>query len=275
MKRKRSIAAILLAGLMLSVTACGNGQAESTVTKADAEKAREEAEAEMKERHQERTQSSREAVSADDGGEEAGWDEDDASAGKKGQSGEDRENGVAAQQEETSDDGYVRGKVTDTTFESEWIGFRYELPDGFTMSDEDDMDAVLEAGGSMLYEDQADNIVDYAKLVMVYEMMAQDRYGNVITLFVEKTSFDIDTYVSAIKMQMGNVDAMDITMDDGETVEVGGVEFEKYSLTLGYGGMEIKEDYYLKKKDGRMICMLTGYSSDEAAEAIMSGFSPY
>ncbi|MDE5933884.1 MAG: hypothetical protein K2H40_15570, partial [Lachnospiraceae bacterium] len=118
-------------------------------------------------------------------------------------------------------------------------------------------------------------IIDYAKMVMVYEMMAKDRYGDVLTIFVEKTQFDIDTYVAAIKMQMGNVDTMDISIDDGETVEVGGVEFEKYSLTLGYGGMEVKEDYYLKKKGDRMICMLIGYTEDEAAEAIMSGFSPY
>lgn len=253
MKRKRSIAVILLAGLMLSVTACGSGREESAVAEADAEKIREEAEAEIKARHEARTENSRETASAGDSDEGAG----------------------GAGTEEASDDGYVKGKVTDTAFESEWIGLRYDLPEGFTMSDEDDIDAVLEAGGSMLYEDQVDNIVDYAKLIMVYEMMAQDSYGNVITLFVEKTSLDIDTYVAAIKMQMARVDQIDISMDEGETVEVGGVEFEKYSLTLAYGGMEVNEDYYLKKKDGRMICMLTGYSSDEAAEAIMSGFSPY
>ena len=42
MKRKRSIAVILLAGLMLSATACGSGREESTVAEADAEKIREE-----------------------------------------------------------------------------------------------------------------------------------------------------------------------------------------------------------------------------------------
>lgn len=273
---KKGIIAILAAGMLLSVTACGSGQTENTVAKADVDKIREDAEAEMQARHQERVQDSQKAES-DEAGEDAKEDRkaDDKADSEEEHRTRDDEKQETDSEEEADEDGYVRGKVTDTTFESEWIGLRYELPKGFTMSSESDMDDILRAGGSLIYEDKADDIVDYAKMVMVYEMMAQDRYGNVLTMFVEKTSFDIDTYVASIKMQMGNVDTIDITMDDGETVEVGGVEFEKYSLKLDYGGMEIKEDYYLKKKGDRMICMLIGYSEDEAAEKIMSGFSPY
>lgn len=276
-KLKKGVAVILAAGMLFSVTACGSGQAEDTVAKADAEKVREEAEAEMKARHQERTQESREA--AEDTGEESREEKeaDDQTAAEEERRAreDDKREDSSGSDGEAADDGYVRGKLTDTTFESEWIGLRYELPDGFTMSSEAEMDAILQAGGELIYEDKADDIVDYAKLIMVYEMMAKNRYGDVLTVFVETTTFDIDAYVAAIKMQMGNVDAMDITMDDGETVEVGGVEFEKYSMTLGYGEMEVKEDYYLRKKGNRMICMLIGYSDDEAAEKIMSGFSSY
>lgn len=278
-KRKKGIAVLLLMCLMLSVTACGGGKEEDALAKADVDKVREETEEEMQARHQERTQESRKASEEEDDkedGEGAETSEDDGEAAdteKESRTSEEQDDGPDS--EEAADDGYVRGKVTKTAYESEWIGLRYELPDGYTMSGEDEMDAILQAGGSMLYEDKADDIVDYAKQVMVYEMMAQDRYGNVLTLFVEKTSFDIDTYVAAIKMQMGNVDTMDITIDDGETVEVGGVEFEKYSLVLGYGNVEVKEDYYLRKNGDRMICLLTGYSEDEEAEIMMSGFSPY
>ena len=74
---------------------------------------------------------------------------------------------------------------------------------------------------------------------------------------------------------MQNIDEIDVTMGDGETVEVGGVEFEKYSLTLDYGGVIVNEDYFLKKKGDRMICLLIGYSDNETAEKMMSGFSPY
>ena len=279
---KKSIIAVLLASMMLSVTACGSGstEAESTVAGVDAEKVREEAEAEMMARHQERTESSEKAeVEPEDS--EDDEDTNDGASTEERQSQDDEENEDESGQydegsdDEADDDGYVRGKVTDTTYESEWIGFRYELPEGFTMSGEDEMDAILQAGGELIYEDKANDIVDYAKMIMIYEMMAKNRYGDVITLFVEKTMFDIDTYVAAIKMQMGNVDTINVTMDDGETVEVGGVEFEKYSLVLDYGGMEVKEDYYLRKQGDRMICMLLGYSDDATAEKIMSGFSPY
>lgn len=276
---KKGIIAVLLASMILSVTACGSGspKAEDTVAGVDAEKAREEAEAEMRARHQERTEGSEKVEAEAEEAEEDDKNERSKASAEDGRQSRDDEDKAdkSDREKETSDGGYVRGEIEGKTYESEWIGLRYELPEGFTMSDEDEMDAILQAGGEIMYEDKVDDIVDYAKMVMVYEMMAKDRYGDVITLFVEKTQFDIDTYVGAIRMQMGNVDTMDITMDDGETVEVGGVEFEKFSLTLGYEGMEVKEDYYLKKKDDRMICMLIGYSDDEAAETIMSGFSPY
>lgn len=277
---KKSIIAALLASMMVSVTACGSGspEAENTAAGVDVEKVREETEAEMAARHQERTESSEKAeaeaeVSDDDESKNDRASAEESRSRNDEEKEPDRDKEVSA--DETADDGYVRGKITDTTYESEWIGFRYELPEGFTMSSEKEMDAILEAGGELLYEDKVDDIVDYAKMVMVYEMMASDRYGNVITLFVEQTKFDIDTYVAAIQLQMENVDTIDVTMDDGVTVEVGGVEFEKYSLVLDYGGMEVKEDYYLRKQGDRMICMLLGYSSDEAAEKIISGFSPY
>ena len=282
---KKSIIAVLLAGMMAAVTACGSGspEAENTAAGVDVEKVREEAEAEMAARHQERTESSEKAeaeaedsekAEAEDNGGEENKNGERASAEerrKEEESGREKE----ASDDEAAEDGYVRGEITDTTYESEWIGLRYELPEGFTMSGEEEMGAILQAGGEMIYEDKADDIVDYAKMIMVYEMMARDRYGNVITLFVEQTKFDIDTYVAAIKMQMESVDTIDVTMDGGETAEVGGVEFEKYSLVLDYGGMKVKEDYYLRKQGDRMICMLIGYSNDEAAEKIMSGFSPY
>lgn len=286
---KKGIIAALLASMVLSMSACGSGssEAENTVTAVDAEKIREEAEAEMKARHQERTESSERVETEEEDGngddtdrrdkasmrEESQEEEKNRKAGESSRT--DDGNDSSDEEEDAAEDGYVRGTIEGATYESEWIGFRYELPDGFRMSDEDEMDAILQAGGELIYEGNADNIVDYAKMIMVYEMMAKDRYGDVITLFVEKTQFDIDTYVAAIKMQMGNVDTIGVTMDDGETVEVGGVEFEKYSLVLDYGGMEVKEDYYLKKQGDRMICMLIGYSDDEMAEKIMSGFSPY
>ncbi len=278
---KKSIIAVLLASMMLSVTACGSGspEAENTVAGVDAEKIREEAEAEMLARHEERTASSEKAAETEERDDET--DKNDRASAEERRNTDDEEKEEESgrddevSDDEAADDGYVRGEVTDTTYESEWIGFRYELPEGFTMSDEDEMDAILQAGGELLYEDRVDDIVDYAKMIMVYEMMAKNRYGDVITLYVEKTDFDIDTYVAAIKKQMGNVDTIDVTMDDGEIVEVGGVEFEKYSLLLDYGGIEVKEDYYLRKQGDRMICMLLGYSDDATAEKIMSGFSPY
>lgn len=267
MKRK-SLVIALAAGMMLSVTACGVTAKGTATTKADTEDTAETEEAEEAEPE-----------------EVVGGPEDTADEPEEDASEEETAAEEDAEEEETADDEeenetsagrYERGNVTATSFESEWIGFRYELPDGFTMATQEEMDAVLQLGSEMIYEDNADMVVDYSKMVMVYEMMAMDSVNDSVTVFVERTSLKPEEYAEALEIQMAQVDGVEMKLVDKEDdAKIGGVSFYRYSYELDYSGVTVYQDYYMAERNGRMIEVLISYSDESVKDVMMSGFAPY
>lgn len=268
MKRK-SLVIALTAGMMLSMTACGVTAKSTATAKADTEDTAAADEAETEETEEE----------PEDTAEEQDEPEEDASEEETKSEEEDAEEEEAAEDEEESKASagrYERGNVTETSFESEWIGFRYELPEGFTMASQEEMDAVLQLGSEMIYEDNADMVVDYSKMVMVYEMMAMDSVNDSVTVFVERTSLKPEEYAEALEAQMKQVDGVEMKLvDKEEDAKIGGVSFYKYSYELSYSGVPVYQDYYMAERNGRMIEVLISYSDESVKDVMMSGFAPY
>lgn len=266
MKRK-SLVIALMASMMLSLTACGV-TAKGTVSKeTDSEEAVEEesAESEDTETEPEDNEDESEADSTEDDSEsedeETDADEEDAD--------EEEEN-------EVSSGRYEKGIVTGTSFESEWIGLRYEMPNGFTMASEEELDAILKLGSEMIYEDNADMIVDYAKMTMVYEMMAVDPSNNSVTIFVERASAKPEDFAKTVEAQLSGVDGIEMKLVDvDENARVGGIEFYKFSYEVSSGGVSIYQDYYMVERNGRMIEILVSYEDESVRDVMMNGFAPY
>ena len=250
MNRKRILAA-LLAGMMVSLTACGVTARDTASKDVASDDASDEKEAENPE-----TESEDVDPEAETEPEEADPDvEADTAEEESGTEDREADTDDGEESEEESSGRYEKGNVTDTAFESKWIGFRYELPEEFTMSSQEEMDAVLQLGSEIIYEDNADMIVDYSKMVMVYEMMAMDRLNNTVSVCVEGVEIDI--------------------IDEEKDAEVGGVKFHKFSFKLDYSGAVMYQDYYMAERNGRMIEILLSYHEESVRDVMLSGFAPY
>ncbi|MCI9464662.1 MAG: hypothetical protein HFI48_12415 [Lachnospiraceae bacterium] len=271
MNRKRILAA-LLAGMMVSLTACGVTARDTASKDVASDDASDEKEAENPE-----TESEDVDPDAETEPEEAAPDvEADTAEEESGTEDREADTDDGEESEEESSGRYEKGNVTDTAFESKWIGFRYELPEEFTMSSQEEMDAVLQLGSEIIYEDNADMIVDYSKMVMVYEMMAMDRLNNTVSVFVERTSMEPEEYAEAIERQMGLVEGVEIDrIDEEKDAEVGGVKFHKFSFKLDYSGAVMYQDYYMAERNGRMIEILLSYHEESVRDVMLSGFAPY
>ncbi|MCM1038652.1 MAG: hypothetical protein NC434_04950 [Ruminococcus sp.] len=272
MKRK-SLVIALAAAMMLSMTACGvTARSASTENAARTEETEtEEAEAEPEDAADET-----EPEEAADEADTAEGEADDADA-ETAADEEEVANEEDEEQEATASSGrYERGNVTDTSYESEWIGLRYDLPDGFTMATEEEMDAVLQLGSEMIYEDNADMIVDYSKMVLVYEMMAMDSTNNSVTVLVERTSLKPEEYAGALEAQMALVDGVSIEKVDEDTdAQLGGVDFYRYCYEMNYNGVTVYQDYYMAPRNGRMIQVLVSYADKSVRDTMVDGFAPY
>ncbi|MDE5598979.1 MAG: hypothetical protein K2J04_14275, partial [Lachnospiraceae bacterium] len=179
------------------------------------------------------------------------------------------------EKEETSGR-YEKGTVTGTSFESEWIGLRYDMPDGFTMATEEELDAILKLGSEIIYEDNADMIFDYAKMTMVYEMMAVDPSNNSVTILVERAAGKPEDFVKMVEAQLAGVDGIEMKLADvDENARIGDMEFYKFSYDISSNGVNVYQDYYLLERNGRMIEILVSYADESIREIMMDGFSPY
>jgi len=175
---------------------------------------------------------------------------------------------------------YKKGVLTETSFESEFIGIRFILPEGFVMATAEDIDEMMGIGAEIAGLDQ--KTVDYANLTTVYEMMASSPTGspNVIVLAEKLVLRGIteDQYIKTLKEQLLSLSAMDYSFDDEITsVNIAGKEYKKLTVSANANGVDIMQNYIIRKADNRMVGFITTYTDDntEALDELMSGFSAY
>lgn len=174
---------------------------------------------------------------------------------------------------------YMKGKVTDAGWESEWLGIRYVTGDGMIMSTEEELNAIMGISMEMLSEDFNEVQLKYAELNTVYEMMctAADKVSNV-NISVEKLPIpmDIDTYVDVVKTQLSGLSEMSISItNEGEDVVVAGKDFKKLQSEVLYDGVTLYQDYYMAIVGDRVIAIVVSYMDKAVADDIMSCFQAY
>lgn len=174
---------------------------------------------------------------------------------------------------------FTKGILTETGWESEWLGMRYVAGEGMVMSTEEELNTMMGLGQEMLSDDFSEMQLKYAELNTVYEMMctASDQVTNV-SVSIENVMIDIDTdtFVNLFKESLGEVSAMSMTfINEGEDVTVAGKEFKKLQCEVEYEGVGILQDYYLAMQDSRAISIVITYLDEAEAENLMSGFQAY
>lgn len=258
--KKKVLFLTLAAALML--TACG-GDAESTEAETSVE-----AEAEETETEAEETETEAET-------------EVEAEAEDKAETEAEAEAETEAEAEEAVAGEYAKGLVTETGWESEWLGIRYTLPEGMTMSSDEELNEMMGLGQEVLSEDFSELQLKYAEMASVYEMMSKDELGvtNVIVLSEKlPMSLTAEEYVEVLTQQLAQVSTVQYEVTgDTETVTIGATDFVKLSTEADYDGVKMYQEYYVTVRDDRAATITLTYidQTAETAEAVRNGFGAY
>lgn len=181
--------------------------------------------------------------------------------------------------EETSD--YVKGIVTETGWESEWLGIRYTCPEGMKMATEEELNEIMGLGQEVLSEDFTEAQLKYAELASVYEMMSSDELGTTnFMITVEKLPMELTAaqYIEIVEQQLSAVSAVTYeTVNNSEIVSIGGVDFTKLECVADYEGVVMHQDYYVTMKDNRAVAVVCTFIDEtaETAQAAINGFAAY
>lgn len=179
---------------------------------------------------------------------------------------------------EAASDSYVKGTNYGNYWESQWLGMRYDQPDGYRLFSDSELNDALQIGDSLLDGTFGEGMADAAGQNSVYEMMAAAPSGTPnFNLGVEKTDASIDEYAGQLGAYLPAFfgDAYIGQSGFEGTQEIGGRYFEKYTFYVDDGASGMNQTYYITKKDDRMVFVIMTYSAGNPGEAdtLLSGFS--
>lgn len=174
---------------------------------------------------------------------------------------------------------YTPGTFTSNGYETEFLGFRFTTPDGFVLSDEEELSQMMGMALDLMGDDVSEVQKKYAELTTIYELVVADTLGAAnANITLEKTSVSTDKYIELFKEQATSMTAMSVSLDDTEEkVTLAGAEYTKLSASVAANGMVLNQEYYLRKVGDRMMALtltwVDGYEDEK--EAILNGFAAY
>lgn len=174
----------------------------------------------------------------------------------------------------TSTEPYKKGTINGTTWESEWLGMRLELPEGFEFKDAE------EFFGEIDDEDEDDDsfyeLGEYTDWEFVTENPAY--LYSYAFLAVDQSDHSVEDYIKAMR-EINEELGMDIGRSEVGTAELGGQSFEHCLLVAEYTDLDLSfyQDYYITKKNDKVVVFVIFYLGDmeNATKEMIDNFSEY
>ncbi len=172
-------------------------------------------------------------------------------------------------------DTYAKGVMTDLGYESEWLNLRFTTPAGVTMVTQEELDGLMKQSADMLYGDNAEERLNYAKLTLVFEMMAKHEAGSNVLIQVEQLSalaqaLTEEQYLAVVLNDMKNNASLHevVAGDTTYSVDLGGETYVGINTATDYGtGAIIYQEYLVRRKENRMISVIVTYTEESVGNA--------
>lgn len=181
---------------------------------------------------------------------------------------------------DSSKNEYAKGTVSEDAYESKFLNLSFKTPEGYTMVPEETLDQYVQFASDIIYNDEDQKTINYAKAVTVYEMMCAESTTNSpnVNIVVENLlgkKVTEEEYIEQSKEQLEN---SGIEYTFGETtkdVELAGEKYTKLDCVGNYSGQEVLQQLYVRKVDDRMLVLTVTYTEDteEAKDTLLAGFS--
>lgn len=154
---------------------------------------------------------------------------------------------------------FSMGKWKDDTYENEFLGVKFNMPEGWTYSSDEEIAEMMNVGAELLNDDQK-VAAEIAKLTSVYYMVANNpSTGDSVSILSEKPLMDVtaEYYLNQLKTQLTSVESMSYEVKNISKEEVAGREYETLLVTATMSGIEVSQKYYVYKMDEYFVCIIT------------------
>ncbi len=176
---------------------------------------------------------------------------------------------------------FSKGTVSESGWESQWLGMRFTAPDGTRMASEEELAELMGISEDLLSEDLSDIQIKYAELTSVREMMCYDERtkANVI-VSVDRLPLKMseEAYAEQLELSLSAVSAMKYEKaDEDEQVEIAGTSYLRSGYHVEAMGQSLHTDYYIRMIDDRVVSVVVTYGEDaqELASSMVDSFGTY
>lgn len=181
--------------------------------------------------------------------------------------GEEKENSAVdnntATEEQKAE--FSMGEWKGNTYSNEFLGLKFNLPQGWAYSSDEEIAQMMNVGAELLNDDQK-IAAELAKLTSVYYMVANNpNTGDSVSILSEKPMMDVtaEYYLDQLKTQLAAVESMNYEIGDTSKEKVSGKEFETLTVTASMSGIEVAQKYYVCKMDEYFVCIIATSTSGE------------
>lgn len=166
----------------------------------------------------------------------------------------------------------IIGAVSDSSWENEWLGMRFDLPDGFK----------LETAEEFLGDDEYefDSEDDSIMVDLEFVVESTDPLGVIAFFAITLWDDSIEEFMAKVKAEEADAGlGMDMEWSVEGTAEFGGKTFEYFTSSSELLDIGIYEDYYVAKQDDIVffffIMHLDLDDIGSAPAVLLDGFSAY
>ena len=166
-----------------------------------------------------------------------------------------------------------------STYESNFIGIGWNLPEGWTFFDEEQLKQVNNITADLIDDEQIQAALESASLICdMYAMNSST--GDTINIQLEKLSglatlYDASSYVdasiSSLPSAMQSAGYTNVTIDK-ITITAAGKELPGLAISASYAGITIYEKLACIKVDNYMVCITTASATESTLDAIFANF---
>lgn len=174
---------------------------------------------------------------------------------------------------------YTPGVRTEDGYTNTSLGFLFSPSESMALATEEEMQALMQNGANFVYGDapNSDQLMEQVQQTAAYELVAVDvATGSSIIIGTETLAMegiDETQYIAAIQQQLSQVDAMQVTFNDPDTVTLGETTFTGVTYTAAANGMQSSQTMLLKKIGNTMCLIVLAYSDPTQYPALLNCFT--
>ncbi|MBR4628403.1 MAG: hypothetical protein IKO47_12070 [Ruminococcus sp.] len=168
---------------------------------------------------------------------------------------------------------FTHGTIdSDNVYTSEFAGFRFRTPDGWTLLTRKQLLAMMDAG--LEYTGNEDSLdEELLEQAAIFDYSARDESGANITMVFENLEISTGSklantltakdYLEALMSQLNSVQNIKYSnISETDEVELGGQTFLRRSFTADYGTYKVNQYYYVRKVEGLMMYIIVTSGKD-------------